>query len=234
MGARRRSMGNHFSQHDSQRFDLCSCVYAHACVFYTMLPQPWMRESASTNQTLTSYRTNFWRQVDEAASFVLSERPHQISVEIMSGYLHNGCHLQWFDNSPSLHLPAFSASFQRAIIVSIIQRPPLFLTATLMISCPTFRPSWKRWRHQKGSIYNYCKRCLNTEPYLQQVLQGTSRAVESRFSPEVWRSRTLAWMASPAATPGGSRFPQLPTYPNSEGSFCLYSTGWLVDASSRE
>ena len=58
-------------------------MHAHDYVFYTMLPR------ASTNQASTSYRTNFWGQVNTAARSIWRERPHQNSVNILSGHLHN-------------------------------------------------------------------------------------------------------------------------------------------------
>ena len=58
-------------------------MHAHDYVFYTMLPR------ASMNQASTSYRTNFWGQVNTAARSVWRERPHQNGVNILSGHLHN-------------------------------------------------------------------------------------------------------------------------------------------------
>ena len=83
--------GSTFAWHDSQKIDryihraviVFLEIHAHDHVFYTMLPR------ASTNQASTSHRTNFWGQVNTAARSIWRERPHQNSVNILSGHLHN-------------------------------------------------------------------------------------------------------------------------------------------------
>ena len=128
---------------------------------------------------LRLHRTNLWWQVNASARVVFSRCPQQNGVEILSGHLYN-------------IISNASTSVHRAIIVSAFQLPWFVFTATLKNISPTCRRSWKKWRHLQESNYHYCKRCLNTESYEQQVLQGTSLVMGSRSSLQALHFQALA------------------------------------------